>query len=383
MRRSRYIIWLVLICFTYCLFNPLYVMADVSSSTLTIQQALDEAYKSNPDLRKAELEVEKSKIQRDDAADVVEYIPAGGLISSSAQKVVNLYQQAEIGLATQKKSRDAAKATLTKNVLVAYTSALKAYNDMEASRQDMQVLKEKKRVASLAKDLGLSSTVDYAEFNDGIAKGEEGLKAKEQLYKNAVASLAYYLGKGQEWAPNFNSKAVITQYPRNELSMELSRTIDESVLILEKKASYQVEASKKDWFLTDINSGIQKRNLEISEIDLEQAKRDARKTMEQLYYSISAKENEIVINRKSLDIAQRDLKVAELKYQLGMLPKIAVTGDSLTSFQNTEAKARYDLENSCADLASLKAQFAVITGKNVYDPSDWSPAAVTTATPAK
>lgn len=374
--RGKYTVFFIVMIFTLCICSPLSAASEPNTKTLTIQNALDLAYKNNTDLKKAQLDLENAQDSADDASEGIYYIPTNGLVLPTVQSQVNGYQQAQIALAAAKKTVTASKSSLAYNVVKAYNDVITANNDVESTRMDLAESKEQKRVASLSKDLGLTTQLDYETLTDNITAAEEGLKAKEEQYKLKCTALALLLGEEQNWQPTLASRAILSQYPREALSLEMGRSVSESILILQKQSQYEIEQSKTQWILPNIDSDTQLRNVEIAGIDLEQAKDDARTTIEQLYYAINATEKQVAINRDTLNRAERDLKIGELKYSLGMLPKISLssTGESITSLRNDAVDARLDVENSCADLATYKAQFAYITGNTVFEDKDWSSA---------
>ena len=71
---------MLLVAFMILAITPNIALAQEGDISLTLEQAIDIAYKSNPDLRQADLEIDKAQIQRDDAADLVTSIPGGSLL---------------------------------------------------------------------------------------------------------------------------------------------------------------------------------------------------------------------------------------------------------------------------------------------------------------
>lgn len=346
----------------------------IEVDTLTIQNALDIAYKNNPDLRKAGLEIEKAQILRDDAAKAVTWIPTGGLINPAYQQIFNGYQQAEIGLSTAKKAETSEKDRITQEVISTYTNVLKSYNTMEGMKISLEDLQHQKRVAGMSKGLGLMADIDYEKLDAGIKKAEEGYKATNAGYESSLANLRYLLGQNPNWNPVLTSRAILETYPRNELSIELSRGTSESILVWTSKALLDIEKSQEHWVLPNVSSDMRYINLHKAEINYEQAKRDAKAIIEGLYYGIDTIEGQIQAAEVAYITALKDLQVAELRYDVGMIPRYsAMPGVQTLSSAMVEAEnARLELENLKADLAEMKANFAFLTGQTVYNAEDWS-----------
>lgn len=370
---KRYLHLSAVIALCMLLLFPSFAFAgeeDVHSFTL--EDALQIAYANNPDLRKADLQVEKAQIQRDDARKYVDWIPTGGLVSPAYQQIFNAYQQAEIGLNAAKKAQVAEKSRITQEVISAYTTALKSFNTMESTRLTLQNLEHQKRIAGMSMGLGLISELDYQKLESSIKQAQEGYKATQATYESSVASLRYLLGMSEGWNPKLTSRAVLNSFNRDEISVELSRGLSESVLVMTQKSLLDIERSKEDWVLPNVSSDMQNINLTEAEINYEQAKRTAKATIEGLYYGIDALEGQIQAAEQALATAQKELQIAQLKYEIGMIARYAMPGsDSLSSAEVASETARMNLENLRADLAQMKAQFAYLTGQEPYDPEDW------------
>ena len=370
---KKYIRFTIVMSLCMVLLFPSFAYAgEQTAHTMTLEDALQIAYGNNPDLRKADLELEKAQILRDDTRKALDWIPTGGLIYPETQQVFNAYQQAAIGLATAKKAQASEKDRITQEVITAYTKVLKDFNTMESTRLTLEDLEHQKRIAGMSMGLGLISELDYQQLESGIKQAQEGYKAAQAAYEGSLASLRYLLGQNASWNPVLSSRAILGTYSRNELSVELSRGTSESILVWTKKALLDIEESKKTWVLPNTSSDMKKVDLHMAEINYEQAKRDVKATIEGLYHGIDAIEGQIQAAESALATAQKELEIAQLKYDIGAIPRYSMTGtDSLSAAEVAAETARMDLENLKADLGQMKAQFAYLTGQEPYDPNDW------------
>ena len=133
--------------------------ASSPNNSLSIEQALDKAYKTNPDLRKATLNVDKTEIIRNDAAEMVTWIPTGGMVMPAYQQIMNGYQQAEIGHQTAKKVEKTARDGITYNVVSAYSTAVTNYNNMEMARVKLEDAKRQLTMSSVARAVGTNGRI--------------------------------------------------------------------------------------------------------------------------------------------------------------------------------------------------------------------------------
>lgn len=370
MRSIRCIVSILVLAFFMAVFLPLNVYAE---EALTIDDALAKTYKGNPDLRRIDLEVEKAQIMRDDAAEAVFYIPTGGMVYPEVQQVVNMYQQAEIQLNTLKKQQKSEKDRITKEVIAAYADAVKKYNTSEAARMMLEQAREKQRISSVMLGAGLIAPFDHDQGKTGVKQLEEAYNAAKKAYEGSLANLAALLGESQGWQPKLVSRPVIENYPRHELSMEISRGLDESILVWSRKALLDIEESKQNWFLPNEKSSVTRIKYETAGIDYEKAKRDARAMIENLYYTIDTMEGQIKAAQIAYEQAEKAYKMTKIKYELGLVTRVGagMNSEDLLTAETNFNKARLDLENLKSDLARIKAEYAYLTGQEVYSREDW------------
>ena len=354
---------------------PALAMAESGGGeSLSIAAALELAAKSNPGYRQASLQVEKTELIRDKAAETVGLIPEQGWVDPASQQVINNYQQAVIGYDAARKALQAQKNTLTKDVISAYTACLREHNNLAYARINLENTQRQLQISGIARTVGLVGDYEFEQADTGLKQVQEGVKAQEAGYESAVASLRALLGKEDGWTPNLSSRPVIEVYPREALATELGRAANESILLLETKANYEIEESKQRWLFPNQIYGMKGIDLELSSIAYEQARRDSKATVESLYLAIDALEAQVEAAQKSYKMAAKDLEVVQLKYELGMAAEYELqpSGSSMASARVACEKARIDLENLQSQLAESKAKFAALTGKEAYNAADWT-----------
>ena len=347
---------------------------EEQGEALSIQAALELAYKNNPDLRKAELDVKKAQIMRDDTADALTWFPSAGVVSTAFNQVFNGYQQSEIGLTTAKRAEQAAHDQITKEVVAAYAEVLKNFNNMQNLELTLKNTKDLQRVSSVASSIGFISSHDYDNSLTGTQQVEEGYRAAQLTYEGSIANLRSLLGQHPDWTPVLSSEAVITDYERGELSLEIIKGSAESVLVWTQEALLDIEKSKEYWILPGLSSEMKAINLTSAELNYEDAKRTSRAIIEQMYYGIDAIEGQIKMAELAYQTALKNEEVARLKYDLGMIPRLSLIpgAENLESTVIATSQAKTNLSNLKLQLANLKAEYAFLTGATVYDDADWS-----------
>lgn len=363
----------VFIAITLVMANPLVAKAAVEE--LSIADAVAIATSKNPEVTSLKLQVDRANILRDDAADLVTFFsPDQLLVNPEGQMIVNSYEQLTIQLKTLKKQLESEQGRVEKDVVNAYTAALMAANDMEATKLTLAEMDQQKKLFDLAQGLGMVSTFDHNTLLRKVEQLEDGLKIQEKQYAASIATLRAFLNQSSDWDPVLTSQPVISEYPRQSLATEFTRAADQSVLMLGAQTARELEQIKIYWPSFDGQDAYMdqiQRN--VKDLEYEKTKRDTYATVEQLYHGMDALEMQIGLSQKQLEEKQRDLELKQLKYDLGMIPLRSMQPgvETLESAQNAVTKAQLELKSLQAGLAANKANYAYLTGQTVYSKTDW------------
>lgn len=350
---------------------------NTGAHELNIREAIELALKNDPDIRANDLTVRELEILRDKAAAAVEYVPTGGMVSEVTHAIASQYQQAEIGLQAAKKLQESQKELTAKNVIDAYTAAIKNKNTLDLAILNLQKMQKLMAVNQVSRELGLVSAYNWEVLENGLSKAEAGVKAAEANYLSSIVSLNELLGTSKDSRFQLVSRPVLNHVPKNPLETELSRATSDSVLVLKAKSELELEKFNQNLIIME---GGSVKSSEQSSIDLNQAqvsydqsRRDARTGVEGLYYGIDALEKQVESLELAYKQAERELNDAQLRYRLGIIPLVSSSGASdLITAQVGYEKAKADIESLRADLVNTKANFYYLTGRSIYESADWS-----------
>jgi outer membrane protein TolC len=363
----------VFIAITLVMANPLVAQAAVEE--LSIADAIAIAASKNPEVTSLKLQVDRTNILRDDAADAVTFFSTGQLIvNPEGQMLVNNYEQLTIQLKTLKKQLEAEERRVEKEVVSAYTAALIAANDMETTKLALAEIEQQKKLFDLAQGLGMVSTFDYNTLLSKSEQLEDSLKMQEKQYDASIATLRSLLNQASDWNPVLTSQPAITKYPRQSLATELTRAADQSVAMLAVQTARELEQIKIYWpSFEGKEAYMDQIDRHVTDLEYEKTKRDTYATVEQLYHGMDALEIQINLAQKQLEEKQRDLELKQLKYNLGIIPLRSMQpgAETLESAQNDVTEAELNLKSLQARLAANKANYAYLTGQTVYSKSDW------------
>lgn len=363
----------ILAFFFITLVNPSLASAT-EVKQLTLEEAIETSMQNNLEIRKGRLELEKAEITRDDVAQHIDSTPIQGVFSAGYRELYSGYQQTQLVVKNKKRAIEVEEDKIANEVINLYSNAIKNYNAMEKAKLQHKLIDKQTTIASISKEVGMISEYDYAGSQLGKEQTREAAKLAESLYEGSIAELRRLLGQNQTWEVELISRPIINNYPRHELSTEISRGTSKSMLVWSQEFLVGLEEIKQNWTMQYTDRQKQDIDLSVAEIDYEEAKRTVRTLIEQLYYGINAIEGQIQVAEVNCEKVEKDLEIAELKYELGLITLYAQgpTQESLSNYRLSTQNAKLELENLQATLVELKADFAFLTGQTVYDPEDWS-----------
>ncbi len=344
--------------------------------TLSLEEALDLAYKYNPDLRKVELQLDRAEILRDIAAQSVTLLPTGELlVAPEGRSVINNYEQADVNWKAIKKVSESEKQRIEKEVVTAYADAVKSYNQIELTRWQLQDMEEQNRLSQIASVQGVMANSDLRSSLRGVEQLEEALKASQAAHELALSSLRTLLNQEPDWIPILTSRPVADSFSRPGVWLALSRAENQSIMMVQAESALEIEESKLYWGLGsgEDDPYMDKINLHLKKLGVEEARRDTRGTVEQLYHRIDILEKQITRFQTVIKQKEQDLQVVRLKHEVGIIPyRSLIPGQPcLVSAELAFESSNRELDNLKADLVIARANFSYLIGEQVYSKLDW------------
>ncbi len=298
---------------------PAHAWGTTGTQELNIQQAVDWALKSDPNIRINDLTVRELEILRDKAAEAVEYIPMGGMVPEATHAVVSQYQQVEINLQAARQLQQSQKDLTAKNVIAAYISAIKNKNDLELATLTLNKLKKQVAINKVSRDLGMVSSYEWEILENSFSQLEAGVKAAEAAYLSSILSLNEIMGQSKDSRFQLVSRPQLNGVDKDPLETELSRATNDSVLVLRAQKELEIEEFNQNLILMDGGSvkSSERRSIDLNRAraNLDKAKQDARTSVEGLYYGIDAVEKQIKVAELAYAQAEKALNDAEVRYR--------------------------------------------------------------------
>ena len=354
---KKYIIWLMVIT----LLLPVNaVLAQENSNLpaekqLSIQQAYEMAIKNSRALRQADLTVDRAREVKDLRLQSVDYIPSGPSPTLAAS-IWTAAVMADIQLQMAIKSKSVEEEKLYLSVVEKYNNLLKAEENLAYSRQSIQQARAQKRINELSLALGVMSDMQYKIGYHSFEASSLGVDTAQTTLDKAYTEFNNLLGLSITERPILTDRVSFAPLPVEELESVIHRTLDADPTIWMQEQTVSIEALQLDLYSYDNPA---RDPYEAEKIDVDKANLSAQETrsqmkqmMRSLYSSMRQLEDTYKMKQQLAIIADQNLEMKKVMYEVGMVSKIDMTQAELDA-----AKAHLDLNEIAYQYASLKLAF--------------------------
>lgn len=325
---------------------------EPATPELTLAQAVEKALANSKALKTGEYDIERAEEVREKAADNVTWKPAGGGLSGEAAAVASRaftgLVQADLAWQMSKKAYNAEKDSVVMSVYQAYNGVLQAREKRRAAELAYKSADLAHRAAVASLRAGVISKSDFLKSEAGLAGGKAGLEAAEKALADAYQKFNQLVGLWPEDRPVLVDRPSFSPLQIDSLDTEVERAVEESPSqwLAEKK----IDLAKLSLDLYVFNDPTNPDPYKAKEIDVEKAEISAAEAKDQmrqlarsLYYSIRQLEEQYAGLEHQAAVAGENLRVAKLKYDLGM-----VTRTDLATAESALAEAQKALLDAAA-----------------------------------
>jgi len=357
MRHHKVLYISVLLTFILSLVPITAIAEDQSSemNALTIDQAVKLAFEASKPLRQAKLEIERNEEVRNSVADKVKYTPEGPA-SPQAEAAFTGLIAADIGLQMSIKARTIEEDKIKNTVIQKYNMVLKDQSDLDYAVKALESAQNQTKISQLSLNLGTMSDLQMA-TDDLTHQSAKTTVYNAQLKLNKdYESLNSILGLGLDQRPQLVDKPVFTRINVTDIDTEITRIVnsDPSLWMAEQNISLnKTKLGLHNWAESTGDPYRAKEiDVEKSQLTSNQARQEMSRALRSLYTSIEQLEEGYAIQEKKLKLAQKDLAVKKLMYEIGMLSRV-----ELNKYELEVAKSEIDLNNLIYEHENLKQAF--------------------------
>ncbi|MBC9784491.1 TolC family protein [Heliobacterium chlorum] len=323
---------------------PAFAEAQLDSQpAFTLQQAVDQALAYCETLRAAELDIDRSKEVRDFTGErlstVAGGIPMGSVPDSSYSLFLGLVQS-NINWEMAKKNLSAQQDTLVMQTYQTYNGLYQAKEKVELAESTLKNARIQYAKAQALNEAGLIDKNGLEQALVAKIAAEASLNAAEQSLSDAYQKF----NQLEHLSPD--ARPVLSDAPKYELSTDddldgiVAKALSDSpsIWLAEKK----VDLAQTIYDAYDFANPNRSEPSKAKEIDIDKAKWSAAGTKEQmeklvrtLYYSIKQLEHQHDAAQQRKTVAETSLRVAKLRYQIGIVTAADVT-EAETTLANAE-----------------------------------------------
>ncbi|WP_238446453.1 TolC family protein [Desulforamulus ruminis] len=307
--------------------------------------AIDRAMQQDISLRNAEYDVERGQEVRDYVADKLEYIPSGPVASSDVENLMLNQTQTEINYNMSRKNYEAKKDSVEMSVIEAYNEVIQAQEKAKVAEVKLNNADWQRRVALTSKVVGTLDNLNYKQAEANYIAAKTTLESSVKALEDAYQKFNQLMGFSPDARPVLLDMPELKPVEVASLDSEVSRILDSSPSVwLAEQNVYLAKLTKRLYDFTDSH---RTEPYEAKEIDLKKAELSTAdikdmtgKTVRTFYYSLKQLEEQYAGAKESVTVAEEALKVAKVKYEIGMLTKsdlLKAETDLLEAQQNVLA----------------------------------------------
>lgn len=352
----RNFLLLMVFCFILAV-APVAWAKEPLTPEIDFQRAVEMAKAKSWGLQSARYDIDRAEEVRDLAGDKVKYIPIAPVPSPdpAARAVLN-WKQADIYSQMAKRTYSVQEDALLMQVLVTYNGLLQAIEEVKVAVTQLNTTNMQHIYAAANYRVGILNKVGMFQSDTSLASAKKGLEAANMALDDAYQRFNQLVGLSPE------DKPVPTESPKfaplnvDNLYAEVERIIDQSptVWLTEQK----IDLAKLSVDIYQFNSG-DPDSYDAKRIDVDKAqgnfkdtKEQARKAIRSNYYTIKQLEEQYYAAQESLKLVEENMRVAQIKYDVGMATRAEVL-----AAESVLAQAKQLLLNLSAQHENLSFAF--------------------------
>lgn len=369
--------------------NVIYVQDQIKKkSVLTLDDAIDAALSNSSKLalKSKEIRLAEDKLDIQDELDDIQ-----------GNDNEFPYDKLELTVDQTKEQKDYMEDQIAQDITNKYNDLITRGNDLNKTKKQIEIKTTENEYLKLKKDIGLSTEIEVKNAEIELEKLKNSQRAKENQLKNAKDFFKvltekdlnnYTLEEKQEFEAfkitgsqdEYFDKVVEKYYKYDKKLIELTKdnlddnkvdrpdkddkpNIDDSRFHKDKKdelgnvigqefdaTGYAAAEQAYEKSYTDYGTYLQnKYNLSSSKVNLEENKKNLKKGLKESYASLLDMENTINVAKTNIEVKNKELSIAKLKYDEGLMTKTAY--DKLVLDNGT---LETDLRTSINDYNTLK-----------------------------
>jgi outer membrane protein len=327
---------------------------------ITIQQAVDMALGDSNTIKSAVLDVESKQETRKaigNSNDIL-FVPSGPTSSTTMSAYISLVSS-NINWEMAQKTLTVDQDALLYSVLKDYTATLNAIDALKYAQLSANNAQVKWNIAMITYQQGMASSYDRSQMEQVYKAAQTTLTTAAIDLDNAYQALNKDIGLQPTDRPILTEQPKYSLFKIDDLEAEINRTIGISPQVW--KADKSIETTKLSQDLYNWNSSDRSQPFRNTQIAVSQAEISAANTRQQTetllrntYNTIAKNEEQYQTALKALSLAQENLIIAKVKYEVGMLTKVDLNDIEIAVLDKTKSLNSLVYQHELAKMAFEK-----------------------------
>lgn len=332
------------------------VASPVGEVSLTYEKALEMALSNSNTYRNAGLDIDRAYEVRKNVSDKVKYVPLDPSNIDAGKAFTGLVQ-ADLGWRMSKKTYDLTRDAISLAVRQSYNAVLQAQQKKKLADLALEEMSAQKYIVEMKYQNGLASALERDQYKGNLTVAKENQKAAVKALDDAFVSVNSLTGLPAGSRPVLSGQPQLKVMEEVDLDNKAAQVKDISPSVWLADQNINIARLTLDLFNPNDTSGSD--NYETKKIDVTKQTNKASdeknkldKTVRSLYYKIRQLEEQYSGLQANLHVAERSLKIARVKHEIGM----SVKADLLSS-QLAVEKTRQQMLDIAAQHENLVMAF--------------------------
>ena len=294
---------------------------------LSLERAVEMALERSYALKSAAYDVDRAYEVRRFAADKVQFTPLGPTTTQAELAFTGLVQ-ADLAWQMAKRSYEAQKDTVVMSVYQAYAAVLQAQARLRTAEAQAQAADWRYRATNAMFMVGAAGRPDVAKAEAERDAARKNVESARNALADAYQKLNQLIGLEPDARPVLEPRVEVRPLVVENLEAAVSRALESSPTVW--LAQQKIDFSRLTLDLYDFAPS-QTEPYEAKEIDVTKAEVSAADVKEQmaklvrtLYFAGRQAENGYAAALDNLARTREDLRLAEIRYSVGMATRVEV-----------------------------------------------------------
>jgi outer membrane protein len=330
----RLAVCLTLFVFLFTLLPSQAPAGEPLTPELTLEMAVERALKTDSSLKKAKKDLERSVEVKDYLADRIDFIPTGPVPSSNAESVFLNLTQAEISRNMARRNYTAREDAVVLSVHQAYYEILRNLEKVRVAGLTLENRQWLKQVAYAGQRAGTVDALGVIQAETSWANAKTELESAQKFLDDAYQKFNQIIGLSAKDRPVLVDSPELSPLEVSDLDVEVNAIVTSSPTVWSAEQAVELaRLSRRLYDFTNPNVG---EPYEVKEIDLKKAeitagdvKEQMAKQLRTMYYTAKQLEEQYAGIVESIRLAEENLRVAKVRFDVGIATKTDVLNAEL------------------------------------------------------